>query len=465
MSLSESPKGRSSSSAVTASQLDIEQIDPSESSALFRRIRKRLLPLLFLGYTFAFLDRINVGFTQLQMKHDLGITDAQFGLAAGLFFVTYVICEAPSNLLLERWGIRKQLLRIMVLWGLTSAAAMFVHTPGQYYVQRLLLGAFEGGFFPGIVLYLSYWLPSQERGKATGTFMVGSMVAGVFGAPVSGLIMAHMGGTWALRGWQWCFLVEGIPCVFIGIACYLFFDDKPRDAKWLTDREKAVVVAHIDAERVKAHAPGRHGKIIAAILNPRVYLLTLLVMPAAAAGAVLNFWLPTVIRSLGVKSLANVGYLAAIPFAAAALAMIVFPYTSDRLKERRLHIGLAGIVGGIAMILAPQSFFAHSLGWTLVLMSVLGIAGNGIIATFWAIPARYLGKENAAASVGLVAALGQLGPFFSPIIIGFFRTKMGTMTVGLYAHAAYMLLSALVMLFLVPAIAVRVGAESETRTN
>jgi len=442
-------------------QLDVASIDPNEANALFRRVRRRLLPLLFIGYTFAFLDRINVGFTQLQMKQDLGITDAHFGLAAGLFFLTYVICEAPSNLLLERWGIRKQMLRIMVLWGLTSAATMFVRTPGQYYVERLLLGAFEGGFFPGMVLYLSYWLPSQERGKATGAFMVGSMVAGVFGGPVSGLIMAHMGGVLGLRGWQWCFLVEGLPCVLIGIACFLFFDDKPQNAKWLTAREKAIIEAYIGAERVKAQAPGRRGKMMAAIMNPRVYLLALLVMPAAAAGAVLNFWLPTVIKSLGVKSLANIGYLTMIPFTAAALSMIVLPYASDRFKERRLHIGIAGIVGAIAMTLAPQSHFSHSLGWTLALMSLLGIASNGIIATFWAIPAKYLGKENAAASIGLVTALGQLGPFFSPIVIGYFRTNVGSMAGGLYTHAAYMLLSALVMLFLVPAVAVRVGAEAQ----
>ncbi len=434
--------------------------DSDEARALFRRIRMHIIPFLLIGYTVSFLDRINVGFTQLQMKHALGITDAHFGMAAGLFFVTYVLCEVPSNMLIEKIGARKQLLRIMVLWGLTSAAAMFVRTPNHYYIERLLLGAFEAGFYPGMILYLSYWFPSQERATAIAEFNVGAMIAGLIGGPVSGLIMTHLNGAAGLQGWQWCFLIEGLPAVVIGIVCFLCLSDKPEHAKWLSDREKAIIAAALEAERKKdTKKAAGFGKVLQALADPRVYLLAFLVLACQGGGMIVNFWLPTMIKELGVKSLANIGYLAMIPFLCGAIGMLIITRVSDRLKERRWHFTICVLAAAVAILFAPH--FNKSLGWTLVLMSILAIGLNSAIPMFWSMPARYLGKEAAAVGIGVIAALGQLGPFASPITIGLLKAKTGSMASGLYVHAAVLIVAALLMVFVVPRRAVQVGAEVE----
>ncbi len=431
--------------------------DPAEQKATFGKIIRHLVPLLFIGYTFAFIDRINVGFAQLQMKTDLGISDAQFGIAASMFFVTYVIFEVPSNMLLVRIGARKQLLRIMILWGITSAATMFVQTPGQLYFARLLLGLFEAGFFPCMILYLSFWLPSAERAKATGMFMVGGQIAGLIGGPVSGLIMGGMHDFIGLRGWQWMFLLEGLPCVFIGLACYYFLSDKPEQAAWLSDREKQLVADALEAERVRAKPATARNRIIHAFLDPRVYLLAFLVLTVQGGGMLINFWLPTMIRGLGVQSMANIGYLTMIPFAVGTVGVLAITYLSDRLKERRFHFAICVLAAAAAAILLPSS--DKSLAMTLFLVSIIGIGVWAAIPIFWSLPARWLGKEEAVAGIGVIAALGQFGPFLSPMVIGFTMSATGTMVTGLYAHAAVLILAGLLMLFVVPTKATKVGAE------
>jgi MFS family permease len=435
---------------------DISQVAPAEAAAVYKRVRQRLLPLLIISYGFAFLNRVNVGFAQLQMKHDLGITDKHFGLAAGLFFVTYVCFEIPSNLMVERIGVRKQLLRIMVLWGLTSAATMFVHTPGQYYTERVLLGLFEAGFFPGVILYLSLWLPTQERGKATGFFIGGVMLAGIIGGPLSGLIMTHMAGAWGLAGWQWCFVIEGLPCVVLGVINFLCLADKPSEAEWLSPREKAILALSLEAERQADH--GAHGSWRKALLDPRIYLLAFLIFACQAGGMVLNFWMPTIIRELGVKSLANIGYLTAIPFAAGAIGTVLIARNSDRFKERRWHYAISVFVSVVALALAPQ--FGRSLAWSLVLFSIIAICVNAAVSIFWAVPARYLGTAAAAGGIAAINTLAQFGPFLSPIVTGYLKIWTGSMASSLYVHAAVLLVAGLAMLIFVPQRAVTVGTQA-----
>lgn len=436
--------------------LDMAQVDPNEARALFHKIRVRLLPLLMVIYLLHFLDRLNVGFTQLQMKTALGITDAQFGVVAGLVFVSYTCMQTPANLFTQRVGLRKMLLTAMVLWGLTSAATVFVHTANQYYLERFLLGIMESPFFPGIILYLSYWLPSQERGKAIGVFMVSAQVCGVIGGPVSGWVMTHLNGVAGLAGWQWCFLMEGLPCVILGVISFYYFSDSPEHAKWLSAREKAIIAASLEAER---RAEDQHrasqGKWRRALTDPRVYLLGFLIATSQGSGMVLNFWLPTIIHELGVKSIANVGYLVVIPFLAGSLGCILLPLSSDRRGERRWHYALAVIIAAAMYAVWPQVDW--SLSMSLAVLAIAAFCINGSIPTFWTIPARYLGKEAAAAGIGVIATLGQFGNLFSPMIIGFLKTRTGTMNSGMYVHASAMVLAAIVMLTLIPTSALRVG--------
>lgn len=424
-----------------------------------------LVPVVVISYIFSFLDRINVGFTKLQMQGQLGITDAVFGLAAGLFFVTYFFFEVPSNILLERIGARVTLLRIMVLWGLTSAATMFVHTPGQFYTERILLGLFEAGFFPGIILYLSYWIPSSARGNATGWFLMSPMLAGLIGGPVSGLIMTYMGGICGLKGWQWCFLVEGIPCVLLGIFNFFYLSDKPEKARWLSAREKAILLATLARDRVLL--PAQKGRWAQVFGDPRVYLLAYLYFASVCGGYVLNFWLPTMVRGLGVKSIANIGFLVMIPFACGLLGIYVIANLSDHAKSRRWFFVFGLLVGSIALSLSP--IFGKTLGTGLAILSIASFGINGTIGLYWSLPSTYLRKEAAAAGVALCSSLGVLGGFVGPYLVGYVRTKTGTDHNALYVVSGLMILAVLAMIVLVPERAVRVGAhatdESEMKAD
>jgi len=273
----------------------------------YRKITHRILPLLFLGYLCAFLDRINVGYAQLQMKSALGFSDATYGLGAGIFFLSYLLFEIPSNLLLERIGARLTLLRIMVLWGLTSAGTMFVTTPAQFYLARFLLGLFEGGFFPGIILYLTYWYPSTRRAAVTGQFMFAVPVAGMIGGPLSAWILSSLDKVAGLDGWRWIFLIEGLPTVVLGVVCFFTLRDKPAQAAWLTDSEKALVQGLLSAEEIQ-HGHGRAGpetswfKMLA---DAQMWVLVFIYFACAVASYSFTFWLPAMIKGFGIEDVAE----------------------------------------------------------------------------------------------------------------------------------------------------------------
>ena len=258
---------------------------------IYRRISWRVMPIVLVAYVFAFLDRINVGYAQLQMKQDLAFSDAIYGLGAGLFFVTYLLFEVPSNLLLEKIGARLTFLRIMVLWGLASSATAFVTEPWQFYGVRLLLGMFEAGFFPGIILYLTYWYPSHRRGRVTGLFLFGMPITGVLGGPLSGMIMGGMEGMAGMHGWQWLFIVQGLPTVVIGFLLYRLLPDKPAEAPWLSDAEKLHVQAVLDADHRGEAKHGHHGKLAAALSDPKTYVLAFVYFCCACAVYTVTFWL------------------------------------------------------------------------------------------------------------------------------------------------------------------------------
>jgi MFS family permease len=285
----------------------------SAEDKVYRKIAWRVMPIVLIAYVFAFLDRINVGYAQLQMKQDLGFSDAVYGLGAGIFFVTYLLFEVPSNLLLEKIGARLTFLRIMVLWGLASAATAFVTEAWQFYGIRLLLGMFEAGFFPGIILYLTYWFPSHRRGRVTGLFLFGMPITGVLGGPLSGMIMSGMEGLGGWHGWQWLFVVEGLPTVLMGVLLYRMLPDRPSQAKWLTDWRKSARPLGVGGGSPGDAKPGHHGKLAAALADPKTYVLAFVYFCCACAVYTLTFWLPTMIKGLGRRRVATIGWYAAVP--------------------------------------------------------------------------------------------------------------------------------------------------------
>ncbi|MFL9897062.1 MFS transporter [Paraburkholderia fungorum] len=423
--------------------------------AVFRKISWRVMPLVLIAYVFAFLDRINIGYAQLQMKQDLAFSDAVYGLGAGIFFVTYLLFEVPSNLLLEKIGARLTFLRIMVLWGLTSAATAFVTAPWQFYAIRLLLGIFEAGFFPGIILYLTYWYPSQRRGRVTGLFLFGMPITGVLGGPLSGTIMSGMEGLGGMHGWQWLFLIEGLPTVLLGFVLYRMLPNGPARASWLNNAEKVLVQSVLDADHRGEAKAGHHGRLAAALADPKTYVLAFVYFCCACAVYTLTFWLPTMIKGLGIAPIAMIGWYTAVPYIFGALGVLVISRSSDRFKERRWHVGGTLVLG--AMALASTSFLGTAVVPVMVLLCVASFFIFGGGSLFWSIPPTYLGRDAAAAGIAVISSLGILGGFVSPTLIGWIKGATGSIQMGLLGLIALVIGGGLTILLGLPKSAVRVG--------
>lgn len=425
---------------------------------VYRKITRRVMPLLFGAYLFAFLDRINVSYAQLQMKVDLGFSDAIYGLGAGIFFLGYLLFEVPSNILLERIGARLTLLRIMVLWGLTSAATMFVSTPMQFYVARFMLGIFEAGFFPGIILYLTYWYPSSRRAAATGQFMFAVPVAGIVGGPLAGWIMSSMDKVAGLGGWQWAFLIEGMPAALFGLVCFLLLRDRPSEAAWLTDAEKELVESVLIADRggaAQSRGSVRH-QLRKALTDIQVWVLTFIYFTCACASYVFTFWLPTMIKDLGVGDIVRIGWYAAIPSAFGGAGIILITRSSDRFRERRWHIGGSLIIAAIALL--ATTITPSSIAVGLAVFCVCGFFVLGASIAYWTLPPTYLSPDASAVGIALISSIGVIGGFAGPTILGFTKNATGGFTLGICIVAAITIAGGLVTLFALPRSATRVGA-------
>ena len=430
----------------------------SEQNRVYSKIILRLMPLLLVAYILAFLDRINVGYAKLSMQQDLGFSDAVYGLGAGLFFLTYLLFETPSNMLFEKIGARLTFLRIMVLWGLTSAATAFVTEAWQFYVVRLLLGIFEAGFFPGVILYLTYWFPSSRRGRVTGLFMFAMPITGVLGGPISGMLMTNMDGFANWNGWQWLFVIEGIPTVIMGFILYSLLPNNPQSAKWLSHEEKQMVLSNLATG--SSNTQVSHTSALKSVLkDPKVYLLAFVYFTCACSVYVFTFWLPTMIQSLGIKSISTIGWLSAIPYVFGTLGVLAITYSSDLTGERRIHVG-GGLLIGVLLLYATV-FLTHSTWLTITCLSVAAffIFGSGIL--FWAIPPTYLSKQLQAVGIAVISSIGILGGFLSPVIIGYIKTLTGSMNTGLLCLVGVVMLGALTVLFLMPKKALVVSEKSE----
>ncbi|WP_104492134.1 MFS transporter [Acinetobacter indicus] len=441
------------------SNLALTNVSELEKQQLLRKLLWKILPILFIAYFFSFLDRVNIGYAKLQMQEAIGFTDSQYALAAGIFFIGYAFFEIPSNILMDKIGARKTLARIMILWGLASAATMFVSSASQLYFLRLLLGIFEAGFFPGVILYLSFWFPSYMRGRVTSILILATLAAPIIGGPISGLIMTHMDGYHGLGGWQWMFLLEALPIIFIGFLCLFYLTDKPFSSRWLTKEEKQLHNRIMADDRgvTTEEQPSSHSgaAVISCLKDYRVYLLASLAFAAYCGSYGFNFWLPTMIKEMGVTDIAQISFYAVIPFSLAAVGMITIGRSSDKRRERRWHYTLSMLFGAAMMCLA--AFWTGDMISRLVILGLAGFGFSGGVVVAWSLPAAYLEGKTAPAGIAMVSTLATMSGLFAPWIIGLMREMTGTNEAALLSIAAVMVLAALIMAFLIPAKAVYVS--------
>jgi len=410
--------------------------DAGFEDATYRKVSWRLVPFLLLCYVVAYLDRVNVGFAKLQMLNDLKFSETIYGLGAGIFFIGYFIFEVPSNVIMHKVGARIWIARIMITWGLISGAMMFVTTPTMFYVLRFLLGVAEAGFFPGIILYLTYWYPASRRGRTTTYFMTAIALSGVIGGPLSGWVMQSFDGHNGWAGWQWMFLIEGIPSILVGLWVLAYLDDRITHAKWLTDDEKALLQRNIASEdQHKEDAP-----VARVLASPRVWLMSAIYFSFVMGLYGVSFWLPTIIKQTGVKGAFDVGLLTAIPYGCAVVGMILFARSADRRGERRWHIAIPALAGAVGLVLSVQW---HSD--TTMAMVALTLATIGILTTlplFWSMPTAFLAGTGAAAGIALINSLGNLAGFLSPYAVGWLKDMTQSTDSGMYLLAVCMVIGA-----------------------
>jgi ACS family tartrate transporter-like MFS transporter len=410
--------------------------------AALSKVRRRLIPFLFLLYIVAYLDRINVGFAALQMNAALGFSASTYGFGAGIFFLSYIACEIPSNVTLARVGARVWIARIMITWGLISSAMMFVRSAGGFYTARLLLGAAEAGFFPGIIFFLTRWCPVRERARMIASFMTATLLAGVIGAPISGVLLS-LNGVGGLAGWQWLFLLEGLPAVVLGVVVLRVLPERPEDASWLTVGERDALTSCLAAEAL-AGASRAH-TIAGALTSPRIWLLAVVyfTMPVASYG--IGFWLPQIIKAASGGTDVRTGLLTAIPYVVGAIGMVIIGRHSDRTGERRWHIAIAAFAGAAA---AVSSAFVHGLAPSLATLSIAMLAQAAMLGPFWALATSFLSGTGAAAGIALINSIGNFGGFVGPYMMGYIRDSTHSFGAGLIAIGVIFMAGGLLVLTL-----------------
>jgi D-galactonate transporter len=427
---------------IDAVNTGIGSLDREEGDRLYRRIAWRLIPFLMVCYVGAYLDRVNVGFAKLQMLNDLQFSETIYGLGAGVFFIGYFLFEVPSNLMLQRVGARIWIARIMITWGIISACFAFVSTPLQFYILRFLLGAAEAGFYPGVILYLTYWIPSHRRSQMIALFMTAIPVAGIVGGPLSGWIMEYFNGYQALAGWKWLFLLEAIPSIVLGVATLFYLTDGPSKARWLSDREKAVVLGALDAQTQSSESILRTAGEV--FRNPRMLLMCVIYFCVIMGQYGLTFWMPTLVKAAGVTGVLQIGMFSAIPYTFAVVVMISAGRSSDRTRERRWHLIVPMLAGALGYMIV-----AAAGGNVTFALIGLSLAAAGVITPgplFWALPSAFLAGTAAAAGIAAINAFAGLAGFVSPYLIGYLRDVTGTSTIAMYTSAAVLVVGALAIL-------------------
>jgi len=421
----------------------------------YAKVDWRLIPFLFLCYVLAYLDRVNVGFAKLQMLQDLRLSDAAFGIGAGIFFVGYFFFEVPSNLLLKKFGARAWIARIMISWGVLSSAMMFIKGEWAFYAMRFLLGIAEAGFFPGIIFYLTLWYPSRLRSTRTAGFVSAIACAGVIGYPISGLIMDASSGWLGLAGWQWLFLFEGVPSILVGVLVCFCLDSGIDEAKWLTAEEKKLLRENLAAEDRRKHQV----RLLDAFQSKPVYALCAVYGTLMIGLYGISFWLPTIVKGFGMKGYLNVGLISAIPYAVAVVGMTFLSRSSDRTGERRLHYVAAVLTGALGLVLS--GVFAHDplLAIGFLSLGTLGILGA--MPIFWPVPSSFLAGTAAAAGIGIVNSVGNLGGYIGPNLPIWAARFSSDPSSALYAIATLLCIGAVLALIYFPKVSV-LTFDSET---
>lgn len=426
-------------------QANHAQLTPGESRALISRISKRLIPLLFLCYIIAYIDRINVGFAKLQLREVLGVDENIFGsiygIGAGLFFIGYFLFEVPSNLILQRVGARLWIARIMLVWGIITMTMIFIGSTTSFYFVRFLLGAAEAGFYPGVILYLTYWFPAKERARTVALFASGGVIAGIIGSPLSGAILG-LHGKGGLDGWQWLFLLEGIPAVLMGLVVLIALPNGPAQAKWLSPDEKAWIRSRLDEEAAESKEQTRY-RLSEAFSSGRVWLLCLLYFLLNVGGYGFEMWLPSIIKGFSGLSYSIIGFINAIPYLVAVIAMLLSGNHSDKTGERRWHVAIAAAASAVGFALS--AYFQNPY----LAMASLTLAFAGLKSTlgpFWALGTAFLSGTAAAGGIALINSVGNLGGFVGPTLVGVLTDKTGSIGTSLWFLGGTLLLMALLAL-------------------
>jgi D-galactonate transporter len=409
-----------------------------------RRVTWRLLPFLLLLYIISWLDRVNVSFAKLQMNSDLGLSETAYGLGAGIFFIAYALCEVPSNLLLVRFGARLWIARIMVTWGLIASGMMFVQGEWSFYFMRFLLGVAEAGFLPGIVYYLGDWFPRAQRARAVSWFMIGIPLSIVFGGPLSGWLLRDLDEVMGLHGWQWMYLIEGLPAVLLGFVVLIFLTDKPADAKWLSPGQRTWLTDRIATENRLAatrHSPDW----LAVLTHPTVWLLAVIMFCCQTGSYGLTLWVPTIVQGLSGYSEFEIGMFSAIPYVAAAIGMVLVGRSSDRCNERFLHVAIPSFIGAVGfvatgLITAPAA--------AMLALSIAAVGDYCTRGPFWAMPGKFLSGSVLAAAIALINSMGALGGFVGPYAVGYLKDATGSFTSPLFLLAGILVIGGALTLVL-----------------
>ena len=409
---------------------------------VLRKITLRIVPFVMLLYFVAFIDRVNIGFAALTMNKDLGFSPTVFGFGAGIFFLGYFLFEVPSNLILDKVGARIWIARVMITWGLISGAMAFVTGTTSFYTLRFLLGAAEAGFFPGIILYLSFWFPARQRAAVTAIFMAAAPLSTVLGSPLSGALL-EMHGYLGFSGWQWMFMIEAVPALILGVVVLFYMTDRPEQAKWLTAEERNWLVTTMNAEAAKKAGAASHS-IWRGLADLRVIALSLVYFGTSAGLYTLGIWAPQIIKEFGLSSM-QVGFLNALPGIVAVIAMVLWARHSDRSGERTWHVVGACLLASAGLVFAG---FAGSVVAVLLALTLVNVGISSAKPPLWSMPTMFLSGSAAAAGIATINSIGNLGGFVGPAMIGWIKDLTGSFQGGLFFVAALLVLSAVLTLVL-----------------
>jgi MFS family permease len=420
-----------------------QDVPPEFEKRTYNKVIWRLMPFLFMCYIFAYVDRVNVGFAGLDMKRDLGMNDAVFGIGSGIFFIGYLFFQIPCNIALQKIGAKRWLGPIMIVWGLVSACTMFVHGTFDFYAVRFVLGIVESGFFPGVILYLTFWFTGRYRAQMVAIFMTAIPLSGFIFGPISGWLMKRLNNVGGLHGWQWLFVVEAAPSMLAGLASMIFLENGPHSARWLNAAERDMLCRRLaEDEALKKTTVGGHARFADAIRKPAVWLFCVIYFGSVSGNYALQFWLPQIIKNTLTKDQFSIGLLTMIPWGVTAIAMVLIGRHSDRTGERTYHIAICVAAGGLGLALSAIPGISGAFGLFALTIACAGLVSSS--STFWSLPTLYLSGTAATAGIAMINSIGNLGGQVGPYIIGFISNRFHSMTIALFTLASLCWLSAFI---------------------